>query len=198
MYFISGLLRFIGRQLAALLNFFRILRLRSLYPGLSVDFKTIIEKNCSIVCIKGGKLEILRSTISAGTQIVADEKAELKISGSFIGRNCVITAKEKVVIAEGCLVAEMVVIRDQDHLVDIGTDGTDREKFQTASIEIGPQAWIAAKATVLKGVTIGEYAVLAASAVATKPIPAWEVWGGTPAKFIRPVAGNHTTTLSKA
>lgn len=38
---------------------------------------------------------------------------------------------------------------------------------------------------VLPGVTIGEGAVLAAGAVATKDIPPWEIWAGTPAKFLR-------------
>lgn len=39
-------------------------------------------------------------------------------------------------------------------------------------------------AVVLPGVTLGEGAVLAAGAVATKNIPAWEIWGGVPARFL--------------
>jgi acetyltransferase-like isoleucine patch superfamily enzyme len=39
-------------------------------------------------------------------------------------------------------------------------------------------------ATVMPGVTIGEGAVLAAGAVATKDIPAWEIWAGVPARKI--------------
>jgi acetyltransferase-like isoleucine patch superfamily enzyme len=37
---------------------------------------------------------------------------------------------------------------------------------------------------VLPGVTLHEGAILAAGGVATKDIPAWEVWGGVPAKFM--------------
>lgn len=43
---------------------------------------------------------------------------------------------------------------------------------------------ILTNAVVLPGVTLGEGAVLAAGAVATKDIPAWEIWGGVPAKFL--------------
>lgn len=39
-------------------------------------------------------------------------------------------------------------------------------------------------ATVMPGVTLHEGAVLAAGGVATKDIPAWEVWGGVPARFM--------------
>ena len=44
---------------------------------------------------------------------------------------------------------------------------------------------ILVNSTVLPGVRLHEGAVLAAGGVATKDIPAWEIWGGAPAKFIR-------------
>lgn len=45
-------------------------------------------------------------------------------------------------------------------------------------------AAVLAGATVLPGVTLHEGAVLAAGAVATKDIPAWQIWGGVPARFM--------------
>lgn len=45
-------------------------------------------------------------------------------------------------------------------------------------------AVVLTNAVVLPGVTLHEGAVLAAGAVATKDIPAWEIWGGVPAKFL--------------
>jgi acetyltransferase-like isoleucine patch superfamily enzyme len=44
---------------------------------------------------------------------------------------------------------------------------------------------VLAGATVLPGRTLHEGAVLAAGSVLTKDIPAWEIWGGIPAQFIR-------------
>jgi maltose O-acetyltransferase len=187
MNLISKILRHLLNQLKLFLSFLRVLKLKLLYPGLTIDFKTTIENNCSIICIKGGKLTILNSHISAGTQIIADEKSVLEIHNSFIGRNCVITSKKEIIINSDCLIAEMVVIRDQDHIVDIFAENTTREYFNAAPIEIKEHVWIAAKATVLKGVTIGKYSVVAASSVATKEIPPYEVWGGIPAKFLKKI-----------
>ncbi len=52
-------------------------------------------------------------------------------------------------------------------------------------IKVGHHCWLGTGATILQGVTIGDGAVVAAGAVVTKNIPAYEVWGGVPAKFIK-------------
>lgn len=45
--------------------------------------------------------------------------------------------------------------------------------------------WIGANATILRGVTIGQGAVIAAGAVVTKDVPPFSVWGGVPARCIK-------------
>ncbi len=187
MTFISKISRFILRQFHSVFYFLRIIKLKLLYPGITIDFKTRVESNCSILCIKGGKLIISNSKISFGTNIIADHGGILVIDQSFIGRNCVITAKEKVIINKNCLVAEMVVIRDQDHVTAILNGEHKREEFETAPVEIEENVWIAAKASILKGVQIGKFSVIAASAVVTRSVPPFQVWGGIPAKFIKEV-----------
>lgn len=181
MIIISGVLRLLLRKFEYVFNFLRVLRLKCLFPGLIIDFKTKIEKNCSIICVKGGSLVIRNSTIGFGTHIKADSGSSIKISNSFVGRNCVITSKANVTIEKGCLIAEMVVIRDQDHLP--GSDTLQTFVFSPISIE--ENVWIASKATILKGVSIGKNSVVAASAVVTKSIGSSELWGGIPAKFIK-------------
>ena len=187
MNFISKISRFILRKFHSTFYFLRIVKLKLLYPGITIDFKTRIESNCSIVCIKDGRLTISNSKISFGTNIIADAGGILSIDHSFIGRNCVITAKEKVIINKNCLVAEMVVIRDQDHIIAVSDGKHRRAEFITAPVEIGENVWIGAKATILKGVQIGEFSVIAASAVVTKGVPPFQVWAGIPAKFMKDI-----------
>lgn len=55
-------------------------------------------------------------------------------------------------------------------------------KAKTAEIE--DYAFIGAGSYILKGVTIGKFAVIGAASVVTKDIPADEIWAGNPAKKI--------------
>lgn len=57
----------------------------------------------------------------------------------------------------------------------------DIEKKTTKML---PYSVVLVNSVVLPGVTLNEGAVLAAGGVATKDIPAWEVWGGVPARFM--------------
>lgn len=52
-------------------------------------------------------------------------------------------------------------------------------------IQIGADVFIGANAIILKGVTIGNKAVLGAGSVVSKNIPEGQVWAGNPARFIK-------------
>jgi len=52
--------------------------------------------------------------------------------------------------------------------------------------EIGPYAWVCARASVCPGVNLAEGAVLALGSVATRDLEPWSVYAGVPAKKIRP------------
>jgi acetyltransferase-like isoleucine patch superfamily enzyme len=60
-----------------------------------------------------------------------------------------------------------------------------QNKGKTAPITIGNDVFIGAHALILKGVCIGDRAVIGAGSVVAKDIPADEVWGGNPAKPLR-------------
>lgn len=50
---------------------------------------------------------------------------------------------------------------------------------------IGNDVWVGARATILRGVTIGHGAIIAAGAVVTKDVPPYAIVGGVPAALIR-------------
>lgn len=67
------------------------------------------------------------------------------------------------------------------------TSITDRDKLpeNDRAVVLEGDNWIGANATILKGVTIGEGAVVAAGAIVTKDVPKYAVVGGSPARMIR-------------
>jgi putative colanic acid biosynthesis acetyltransferase WcaF len=78
------------------------------------------------------------------------------------------------------------VISQQAYLCGAGHD-IDDPAFPMVSrrIEVGAYAWVAARATVCAGVNVGEGAVLALGSVATRPLQAWGVYAGVPARWQR-------------
>ena len=119
--------------------------------------------------------------------------------GVLIGANCSVGALahvgseailgDRVRVQGGAYVASICELGDD---VFIGPNATllndrhppsrDRQKWLPVIVEKG--AVIGGGATILPGVTINQNAVVAAGAVATKDVPAGEVWGGVPANFL--------------
>lgn len=58
------------------------------------------------------------------------------------------------------------------------------QRMERSFVTLEDYAVVLTNAVVLPGVTLREGAVLAAGGVATKDIPAWEIWGGVPARFM--------------
>jgi len=56
---------------------------------------------------------------------------------------------------------------------------------KSSPIKICDNAWIGMHAMILKGVTIGEGAIVAAGSVVIKDVEPWTMVGGNPAKFVK-------------
>lgn len=52
------------------------------------------------------------------------------------------------------------------------------------NVVIGNDVWIGMGVTILSGVTIGNGAVIGACSVVSRDVPAYEVWGGNPARML--------------
>lgn len=55
----------------------------------------------------------------------------------------------------------------------------------TAPVIIGDDVWVGANATILPGVTVGNYSVIAAGAVVNRDVPSGALVGGVPARIIK-------------
>ena len=61
----------------------------------------------------------------------------------------------------------------------------ERGNIITAKIVINDYAWINFNSIILKGVTIGEGAIVAAGAVVTQDVPPFTLVAGNPAKVVK-------------
>lgn len=57
--------------------------------------------------------------------------------------------------------------------------------IRTKAIRIDDNAFIGGSSIILKGVHIGENSVVGAGSVVTRDIPANQIWGGNPARFLK-------------
>jgi acetyltransferase-like isoleucine patch superfamily enzyme len=104
--------------------------------------------------------------------------------GTFIGSGCEFNAIERIHIGANCLIASGSRFIDHNHGIEAGVPMKLQEE-QSAAIEVGADVWIGVNSIVLKGVSIGDGAIVAAGSVVTKPVPAYAVVGGVPARLIR-------------
>jgi len=153
------------------------------YPG--CKFKgTSIGRGVTIVCTDGAFLTVSNSSIGDGSLIYAGRHGVVDIQSSFIGRNCVIAGCEKILIGEDCLIAEMTVIRDQNHkFEDLARPISDQE-MEMAPINIGRNVWLGTKVTVLAGSSIADNTVVGAHSLVNADLGSG-LYVGAPAKFIK-------------
>ncbi len=120
--------------------------------------------------------------------------------GASIGRNCFLSkdvyVDHGVTIGANCKVQNGVSVYHGVHLADnvfIGPNAcftNDRvprvfdPDWQVSRTEIGEGASIGANATIVCGVTIGEYAMIAAGSVVTKDVAPYSLVMGNPARHV--------------
>lgn len=81
---------------------------------------------------------------------------------------------------------EYSVISQGAYLCGASHDFESREfPLVSAPITVGAHAWVAARAIVQMGVTIGDGCVIGAGSVVTRDMPAWAVCAGAPCRMIR-------------
>ena len=101
-----------------------------------------------------------------------------------IGRHNMITIKGTLSIGDYTRMGAFVQILDQGH----GFEKDELIMNQSAVIEnvvIGKDCWIGTGAKILKGVNVGNGAIIGANAVITKDVPEYAIVVGVPAKILK-------------
>lgn len=86
--------------------------------------------------------------------------------------NCSITSVDCVQIGDNCMFTKNFLIIYHDHKV---VNGMVTGELISRPVSIGNNAWCGANVTILKGVTVGDGAIIAAGAVVTKDVEAHSI-----------------------
>jgi maltose O-acetyltransferase len=104
-------------------------------------------------------------------------------SDVYLAAGCWLNAAGGITLEDEAQLGPYCVLVTGDHTQ---IDGSYRfGPSRLSPIHIGQGSWIAAHATVTKGVTIGRGAVVAANSVATRDVPPFAMAGGVPARVIQ-------------
>ena len=119
---------------------------------------------------------------------------------TFIGRG-ILSVAQHIEIGSDVMLAWGVTVSDHNsHSLIFSERSNDvadwiKGKKNWASVKIVPvkvmdKAWIGFNSIILKGVTIGEGAIVGAGSVVTKDVPPWTIVAGNPARVIREIPEN--------
>lgn len=136
-----------------------VIRIR---PGATLRCEGVVSLQRGVrIVVDGGTL-----SIGHGTNVNGSARLLVR-SGMRIGAHCTLSW-------------DCQLLDNDFHTMTI--EGTERPS--TAPITIGDRVWIGTAALILKGVTIGDGAVVAAGAIVSRDVPAHAIVAGVPAKVI--------------
>ena len=133
--------------------------------------------------------EIARS--GGGSYFLGIKNISLGNNVSIGYKNTFYCTKAEIIIGDDVIFGPNVTIITGDHRIDILdrpiASIKDNEKLPENDLPVIFEGdnWIGANSTILKGVTVGKGAVIAAGSVVTKSVPPLAIVGGVPAKIIK-------------
>jgi acetyltransferase-like isoleucine patch superfamily enzyme len=123
--------------------------------------------------------------VGDGTKIRCHEGEVVIGAKTVLGQECTISAYQHVRIGEQCVVADRAMFIDFDHGVVEVERPIRTQGIYKRDVDVGSNVWIGYGACVLRGVRIGDNAIVGTNSVVTRDVPQNAVVGGSPAKVLR-------------
>lgn len=115
------------------------------------------------------------------TKLLVHEGARLTVGDHSRINGAHISVKKSISIGKNVRIGPYTLIMDSDF-----HDVYDRYRLgKNGEVIIEDDVWIASKSTILKGVHIGQGAIIAAGSVVTKDVPPYAMVGGVPTRVIK-------------
>lgn len=129
------------------------------------------------------------STIGAGVRLIAGFSGKISIGKNvLIDDYSYISSQQRISIGDDSMIAANCYIVDFNHVLPLSSSKKNLMSpaaYVRDEIIIGKFVWIGANVVILKGVNIGDGAVIGAGSIVTKDVPEKSVAVGNPARVIR-------------
>ena len=160
-------------------------------------FSLVHFERRSLICQLGGIRLIKRQgVVSVGARTTLWPGVKLSCVGGpgrtaqlRIGRHCSIGDRTEIHCGESVTIGDRVIIGWDCNILDRDYHSVNAAEEQTDPVRIGDRVWIGCRCIILKGVSIGDGAVVAAGSVVTRDVPARVLVAGNPARVKTAVAG---------
>jgi acetyltransferase-like isoleucine patch superfamily enzyme len=132
------------------------------------------------------QLEIGRWVHIGDKNTIRAHEGSLRLGDKVVfGRDNVINCYLDIEFGDSALMADWCYVCDFDHRMDNIELPIKDQGIVKSPVRIGPDTWIAAKVTILRGTRIGRGCVLGAHAVVKGDIPDYSIAVGSPAKVVK-------------
>jgi len=157
------------------------------HPQVITEGFVFLGKNVEVVARPGHGRLILGRWVHLGdeTRLRAHE-GTLRIGDKVVfARDVTVNCYLDIEIGASTLIADWAYICDFDHKTDDISRPIKDQGLVKSPVRIGPDCWLATKATVLRGADIGRGTVIGANSVARGHIPEYSIAAGVPAVVVK-------------
>jgi acetyltransferase-like isoleucine patch superfamily enzyme len=170
-----------------LVRYARLLRFRMANPHVVLRGMVFLGKRVELHARAGyGRLEIGRWVHIGDGNSLRCHEGSLRIGDKVVfGKDNTVNCYLDVEIGAATIVADWVYVTDFDHRTENVHVPIKDQGIVKTPVRIGPDCWVGAKVSVLRGTRIGRGSVLGAHAVVRGDIPEYSVAVGTPARVVR-------------
>lgn len=170
-----------------LVRYWRLLKLRVRQPHIVLRGMVFLGRDVELSCRAGlARMEIGRWAHFGDGTAVRCHEGSLRIGDKVVfGRHDTVNCWLDVEIGASTLVADWIYLCDFDHGTGDLTRPIKDQGIVKTPVRIGPDCWLGAKVTVLRGTRVGRGSVLGANAVVRGDVPENSIAAGIPARVVR-------------
>lgn len=182
-----------------LVRYARLLRFRLRNPHVVLRGMVFLGRRVELHARPGfGRLEIGRWVHIGDGNSLRCHEGSLRIGDKVVfGRNNTVNCYLDVEIGAATIVADWVYVTDFDHRIGDVTIPIKDQGIVKTPVRIGPDCWLGAKVSVLRGTRVGRGSVLGAHAVVRGDIPEFSIAVGAPARVVRNRLDDYTAAAQQ-